>query len=254
MPSLGGALGGAASGAMGGIGGGPLGIAVGAGIGGLVGAFTGGKSKLQKQLENKIDPSLNNLMHWSGQSRDKQNQLFGLSFPSLEAATNYFTGILDPNNATALNAALGPQRTALNDQYQGALNQIGSFAPRGGGRNQMLGDAVFQRNRNMMELVPKARAEAAAGALQAGSITGNQALNWGNLSTEQAAAVLQAVQGILSGQMSEKARKDQGAAGITSQLGYILAGILPQLKGKLGGGGAGSASDPRAGAGSIWPE
>lgn len=241
MPSLGGAIGGAATGAKIGSIGGPWGTAIGAGIGGLAGLFTGGKSKLQKQLESKIDPSLNNLMKWSGQGQDRQNQLFGLALPNLTAASNYYQGILNNDNPTALNAVLGPQRTAVNYQFQGLLNQIGMFAPRGGGRNQQLADAGFQRNRALMELIPQARAQAAAGALQAGSVTGSQAINWGQLSTEQASAVLQAITSMLTGQMADKARKDQGMAGVLQGLGPLLTDILGQIKAGKGGSGGGSS-------------
>lgn len=241
MPSLGGALGGAATGAKLGSALGPWGTAIGAGIGGIAGLFTGGKSKLQKQLENKIDPSLNNLMNWSGQSRDKQNAMYDLALPNLTAASNYYQGILSNDNPTALNSVLGPQRTAVNDQFQGLLNQIGMFAPRGGGRNQRLANAGFDRNRALMELIPQARAQAAAGALQTGQATGNQAIQWGNLSTEQASAVLQAITSMLTGQMADKARKDQGMAGVLQRLGPLLTDIMGQIKAGKGGGGGSTA-------------
>jgi len=235
MPSLGGAISGAGTGATVGSAFGPWGTAIGAGIGGIAGLFTGGKSKLQKQLETKIDPSLNNLMNWSGQSRDKQNQMYGLALPNLTAASNYYTGILNPDNPTALNNVLGPQRTAVNDQYQGLLNTIGQFAPRGGGRNQQLANAGFTRNRQLMELIPQARAQAAAGALQTGQVAGSQAINWGNLSTEQANAVLSAITNLLHGQMAEKARTDQGMAGVLQGMGPLLSDILGKIKaGKSG--------------------
>jgi hypothetical protein len=241
MPSLSGALGGAATGAQIGAIGGPVGMAIGAGIGGIAGLFTGGKSKLQKQLESKIDPSLNNLMNWSGQSRDKQNAMYDLALPNLTAASNYYQGILSNDNPTALNSVLGPQRTAVNDQFQGLLNQIGMFAPRGGGRNQRLANAGFDRNRALMELIPQARAQAAAGALQTGQATGNQAIQWGNLSTEQASAVLQAITSMLTGQMADKARKDQGMTGVLQKLGPLLTDIMGQIKAGKGGGGGSTA-------------
>lgn len=229
MPSLSGALGGAATGAQLGSALGPWGAAAGGAIGGIAGLFTGGKSKLQKQLENKIDPSLNNLMNWSGQSRDKQNAMYDLALPNLTAASNYYQGILSNDNPTALNSVLGPQRTAVNDQFQGLLNQIGMFAPRGGGRNQQLTDALFSRNRQLLELIPQARAQAAAGALQAGSVAGSQAINWGQLSTEQAQGVLRAISSFLGSEQANYMRKQQGEAGIMQQLGSILGDLLPAL-------------------------
>jgi hypothetical protein len=88
-----------------------------------------------------------------------------------------------------------------------------------------------------MELIPQARAQAAAGALQAGSTTGNQAIQWGNLSTEQASAVLQAITAMLGGQMADKARKDQGMTGVLQGLGPLLTDIMGQIKAGRGGGG-----------------
>jgi len=252
--NIGGALAGAGTGAKLGSSGGPWGTAIGAGIGGLIGLFTGGKSKLQKNMENKIDPSMENLMHWSGQSRDKQNELYGLAMPAMRQANQFYSGILDPNTNNALNAILGPNRTAVNDSFQSTLNNI-AMGGRGGGRNQQLSEAYFNRNRQLTELIPQARISAAEGLLKVGNQAGSQAINWGQLSTEQAQAVLQAALGGSLSQQQMQAAKDKGLGGILQSMGPMLTDILSKLD-KRGGGGSstGGGSSPMTGITGLWPE
>lgn len=233
MPSISGALGGAATGAKIGSVAGPWGTLIGGALGGIAGLFGGGKSKLQKAMEAKIDPSLNNLMHWSGQSQNKQNEMYGVALPALKDAGEFYRGLMSKDSTTSLQSILGPYQTAINDQYQGVLNSSQQFGARGGGKNASMLQADWQRNRALMELVPQMRAQAAEGSLKVGQAAGSQALDWGQLSTSQQAAVLQAItgSGIATGNQAIGAQRDQGMAGILSSLGELLPGILDAIKG-----------------------
>jgi len=237
MPSLSGALSGAATGAQIGAIGGPWGAAIGGGIGAIAGLFTGGKSKLQKSLENKIDPTLENLLNWSGQSRDKQNQMFGLASKNLGNASNFYSSLLSSNSTDALQKILGPQMTSINDQYQALLNNIGTSGPRGGGRNAALMNADFSRNRSLLELVPQLKMAAAEGATKVGQASGTQAIDWGNISTNQAAAVGNiATGGFAQGFQAQQAQKDQAQGDLLDQIGGMLGPVLTGLKGNRGRG------------------
>lgn len=255
MPNIAGGLGGAATGAK--LGTMVLpgwGTAIGAGVGAIAGLFTGGKSKLQKQMENKINPSMENLMNWSGQSRDKQNEMYGIGKQGMQNAGNFYNALLSPNSTGALQQILGPQMTGINDQYQGLLNNASNFGVRGGGKNMQMANADFSRNRALMELVPQLKMQAAEGALKVGQAAGAQSLDWGSLSNQQQIAVLQAATGgMVQNQQGLQATKDQGMAGIMSQLGELLG---PALKGIKGGGafsGATATGSVRgSGGGGLW--
>lgn len=243
MPSLGGALGGAATGAKIGSIAGPWGTAIGAAAGGIMGLFSGGKSKLQKNMEAKIDPAMNDLMHWAGQSRDKQNQMFGIALPAMQNAGSFYNALLSKNSTQALQGLMGPQQTAINDQYQAALNQIAMSGPRGGGKNQTMANAGFDRNRAMMELIPQLRMQAAQGALNVGQQAGGQAIDWGNMSSQQMMAVLSAATGgTMQGMMGRQAEKDAGWAGITGDLGKILYDSINKIKTGRNGSGPGGTN------------
>lgn len=248
MPSLGGALGGAGTGAQVGSIFGPWGAGIGAAVGGIAGLFTGGKSKLQKQLEAKIDPGLSNLMKWSGESRNNAAAMYGMSVPALKQALGYYKALLDSPSEALRTAA-----PASNERYQGVLQQIAQFAPRGGGRNQLLSNFQFAKNAEQDQLIAGARGEAAQGLGQLGATTGSQALQWDSLSTQQQQAALALIQGLLTGQLNEQARKDQGWASVLQGLGPLLTDILGQVKGRRGGGGGfgGIVDSPLPGGGGL---
>ena len=233
--SLGGGLSGAASGAAIGRFGGPLGIGIGAGIGGLLGLFTGGKSNLQKGMENKILPGLDNLINWSGQSRDKQNQLYGLSIPGFQRSNDFYKGILSPNDNTALDSLLGPQRQAINTQYGNQLTNLAQFGARGGGTNALTAQAGFNQNQALMNLVPQARMTAAQQQGQLAQVMGQLGLNWGQLSSQQQEGVLSAISALLGGQQSAHYASQQASGAIAQQLGSLLGPYLRRVFGKGGG-------------------
>lgn len=231
MPNLSGGLSGAAGGALTGLSaGGPLGAVIGGGLGLIGGLFGGGgKSKLQKQLESKVDPVMNNLIHWSGQANDARKLLQPMGIKSLEKSSNFYNSLLSDDSVEALNGLLGPQRTGINEAYQNAIETNARTGPRGGGRASANANYQFQKNRDLMELVPKARMQAAQGALSAGQATTNAAQGFGSLALQNSQAVLGGALG--TGQIQPPAEN-----GLAYNLGNLIGPILREIQNRRGGG------------------
>lgn len=247
MPSFGGFLGGAGTGASLGSMFGPIGTGIGAIGGGLIGLFTGGKSRLQKQMENKINPGLENLMNWSGQARDTSMAYTGKAMPAFDKALNFYGGILDPNSTRGLDAALGSSRTALADQTRNIINQIGT-GPRGGGTNEMTGQALWNQNRQLLEMVPQLRGMAAEHISQIAQVLSNMGLNFSQLSAQEQEGVLSAIQGLSTGVANQQYMQQKQTGQIAQQLGTMLGPFIGRISG--GRFGTPSAVGP---AGSLQP-
>jgi gas vesicle protein len=243
MPSWGGAAAGAASGALAGKAGGPIGMLIGGGIGAIGGLFGGGKSKLQKQVESLIKPSMDNLTHWSGQAKDQQRMYEPLAFNDLSKASRFYGGLLSNSGTEALNNLLGPQRQGIMQGYNNLIQTAGRTGARGGGRTSAMMDFDFAKNRDLMNLVPQARLMAAEGLLSTSRQAGAQALGYGNLAGNMASSVMSAGLGGQDSLAQQGMAAGAGWGQIGGKLGDILGPALSDWIKRMGGnkGGAGGS-------------
>lgn len=172
-------------------------------IGGAIGGILGGrKSNLEKQIANKINPSLENLMNWAGMAQGKQAGLEGMrdkfagmtgqydaltqdyegrsqgyepiALGDVGRASQFYNKLLSPSSSEALNEILGPQRQGLMQNYNNMIQTGGRTGARGGGRTSGLMDFEFAKNRDFINLVPQARMMAAQGLLGTSGLAGQQ--------------------------------------------------------------------------------
>lgn len=223
---------------------------IGAGLQFGLGKLFNRKSNLQKGMENKILPGLDNLIWWSGEDREARHGMMRRALPAFDDSLSYYRGLMSPSSTQQIDALLGPSRTAVADQTQNVIQNLGMFGPRGGGTNAMTGQAMFNQNRQLMEMIPQARANAAQQLTGLGQILGNLGLNFGQLSAQEQEGVLSAITGLLGGQQQQRAVNQQAGGQLGQQLGALLGPwILKGLGGLFGGGN----SSPITGAGDAWP-
>lgn len=229
MPSLGGALGGASSGAQIGSFAGPWGTAIGAGIGGLIGAFTGGEPKEVKQMKTKIDPVQSNLIHWSGEDMDMSRLFRMLGLDQSQGVDKYLRALLSSNDTTAFNALVGPQREGISKSYQQILNNVSTFAPRGGGRGAAGMSYDFDKAGQMLNVTANARGQAVGQLNQAAGQNTNAGIQFGQSATQRSATVLDSIAATLGGQQAN-ARANSAANGQSAyQLGQLLGPLIQDI-------------------------
>lgn len=200
----------------------PLGALIGLGSSLLGGLFGGRKSRLEKQISSKINPVMENLINWSGEAMDARRAFYPLALKGISGATNFYSNLLSPNSNQALNELLGPQRTGINDAYGNLIQNAGRFGARGGGRTSGMAQFDWQRNRELMELVPQTRMMAAQGLAQTGGQAGNLSLDYGNQAINASSAVLNPA---LGGQESLAAQR-QASGAQWGALGGKIGGLL----------------------------
>jgi len=207
------------------------------GLGGsILGSIFGNrKSNLEKEISNKINPSMENLLNWAGEANRQQGLYSPLADSDTSKASNFYGGILSPNGSGALNTLLGGARGGVMANYQAQKNNNATFGPRGGGRTSQNADFGFAQNRDLMNLVANARNGAAQGLLASGGQAGQQALGYGNLASQNIENILRAA---IPGQSQLAGQRAQSGAqwgDIGGQIGDILGPILGGL-GKGRGG------------------
>lgn len=237
-------------------------------IGAGVGSFFGNrKSGLEKQIANKINPTLSNLTNWAGQANAERQRLQGvesqyndmarsyepIALGDLGRASSFYGRMLAPRSTEALQEILGPQFQSLMKGYGSAIQTAGRTGSRGGGRTSAMSDFEFQRNRDFMNLVPQARMQAAQGLLQTSGTAGQQAgrlnqtgLGYGNLGLgygHLAGNMSEGVLGFANPALAQMAKQRQQSGGewgalggkIGKLIGPILAGQGKQNGMQLGG-------------------
>lgn len=224
-----------------------------AGGGGILGGLFGGKkSKQEKALMDeqlkiarsqearaqeqfgiakgylpKFENMLNNAFSQYGQAQGQYNQV-----------NKYYTDILKGGEG-ALNALLGPQRSAVNRAYQSQYQNIAQRGPRGGGTNQQLANADAERQGRLIDIALSARPQAAQGVLQTGQLTadignaisglgsqfGNMALGFSGQGNAGLSASSSSISNLLRAEQDASARRAGALGGVGEALGNIFLGV-----------------------------
>lgn len=229
----------------------PFAPLIGAGVGGLFGSR---KSNLEKQISNKINPTLSNLTNWAGQANSEQQRLQGVqsqyndmarSYEPIAAgdlgrASSFYGRMLAPRSTEALQEILGPQFQSLMRNYGSAIQTAGRTGSRGGGRTSAESDFAFQRNRDFLNLVPQARMQAAQGLLQTSGTAGQQAgrlnqtglgygqlgLGYGHLAGGLSGSVLDFANPALKQMGQQRMQSGLEWGGLGQQIGKLFSPIL----------------------------
>lgn len=241
----------------------------------------GGGSKQQKQILNSIASMLPNALttlqgdaeksgrvsdEYRGRSYDIIDQAkqliqsglgnIDLGGDYLNSSAGYFKNILA--GGAGVDAILGPQRDAISENYQNTLNSIARSGQRGGGSLLAATNFEFAKNKDLMDLVPQARQQAAEGLANTGGqlanvgnlrssvgqSLGNLGIQTGNLglgyqqSANQAAGTIAGLAGT-GGQIAGQ----RAASG--SALGEEIGGLIGPILGDIFGGSSSSSGNTR---------
>lgn len=232
----------------------------------IVGGLIGGKggSKEQKNILKNINAALPKALYTAQGDAEKSgmnsNLYRDLSMPQisqgaegiksgyqgvdygadlLNQSGEYFRGIL--GGGSALDALLGPQREAITRNYQNSLDTI-ARGTRGGGGLAAIQNFEFNKNRDLMNLIPGARAQAAAGLAGVGSQIGQlgsarsqigQALGQLGINTANVGASYQGLANQNVGNIIGQAQTGAGIAGQRAAAGTQLGQDLGDLFGPI---------------------
>lgn len=227
----------------------PLVGAISGGAGVLGGIFGGKKSKQEKQL-------MAEQLNLAKMQEARANEQFGIAKGYLPQFDKMLTQALGQYNRaqgaydtsqkfyqdilkggeSALDALVGPQRSAVNRAYQSELTGTATRGPRGGGTNQRLQNLDADRQGRLIDIALGARPMAAQGIIQTGQGTadignaiaglgsqyGNLALGFtgaGNQSLGQGSNTLSA---LLGSEQNAAARRAGAIGGAGESLGNLF--------------------------------
>lgn len=138
-----------------------------------------------------------------------------------EPALGFFKALLY-GDQEAMNQAIGPARSRIISQYDAARKQVAEFAPRGGGRSELLAELPFREAGEIGRLTQEARAGAAK------DLTGLGAL-YGQLGTEELrlaeGATADSLRAALLKRQQEIAKKTDLGKGLGSLLAMLIGGL-----------------------------
>ena len=135
-------------------------------------------------------------------------------------AMDYWSKILSGNPA-AIMSVMSPEVQAANAQYKGAQTQADMFAPRGGGRSQMMAQLPMQRAGTVSNIISQARPMAATNLAQTGLGMGGLGANLLNMT--------------MQGQMARRGQNIQQDQAWQAP----LLGLATDIGGAAAGGGLG---------------
>jgi len=139
----------------------------------------------------------------------------------MEPATKLF-GAMASGDPAAMTRASAPGINTIVSQYDAARKTAAEFAPRGGGRNELLAELPFRQAGDIAKLLQTGQIEAASKLPQIASILSQQGLGAAGLSGQDLATLIQ--------QELEK-RKQNVELG--KGIGQMIAMLIgPLLKGK----------------------
>jgi len=141
----------------------------------------------------QYERSVSNLLGQSGQATQaKGNVLTDTGTKELQPAIDYWSGILSGKKAD-VSAALQPELTASNNQFNNQRRVLDQYTPMGGGRSQSLAASRTAQAQTNAGIISTARAQAApalAGAAQQQEALG---LQQQSLGIEQLGQAIQAI-------------------------------------------------------------
>jgi len=155
-----------------------------------------------------------------------------------QPAANYYKTALG-GDRNALQSLLGPEVSTVLSQYDNAAKTAAEFAPRGGGTNQVLAEAPFQKAAAYGKALAGARSGAAAGLGKIGSdiVTGGGDIGRLGTAEEQGQNSFNTSLARLNFERQQEQAKQ--VSGLTGGIGSILANIFAG-KNKTSGAGGGT--------------
>jgi len=121
----------------------------------------------------------------------------------------------------AVSQAIGPARSRIISQYDAARKQIAEFAPRGGGRSELLAELPFRQAGEIGRLTQEARTEAAKELTDLGSL-------YAQLSGQQLglaeSATGRALMAALAKREQERTRKTEMGKSLGTLLAIMVGG------------------------------
>lgn len=158
---------------------------------------------------------------------------------STNASANYYQNLLSGNPA-AMAQAIQPTANGIRAQYQGARNQLNTYAPMGGGRSNLMAQLPFQSAGAISNALAQVQPQAAQQLGSLGLGIGNLGLGIGGLglNQQQFGAGQQQIggnllnstlQNLLTGRGQDMAETGQNKA-LGGQLSGQVASLMPQFK------------------------
>ena len=195
--------------------------------GGNQGAQASGGSRGGDPLTAKASsPLIRNLLE--GQNKvqefgikEAQKSMKG-SRAALNPATGFFKRLLS-GDQSSIAQAIGPHAGTVIGQFESARRAASENAPRGGGRNQLLAQAPFQKAGAVSDLVQETIPVAAEGLLRAGEIEGGIGTRLMSIASDAGSRSLQTLVSGRNVSLAEQERKDRNLRGLAVGLADIIS-------------------------------
>lgn len=202
-------------------------ISAGATIGSsIIGRSGGGSTKLTPEAKESIydiDKLFKPLF-----KAGKKDVRFGTK--ALRDVGDYWRTLLE-GDRSELMGLLGPEISRISDQYDAAKRSITEFAPRGGGKANLLAQLPTMKARDVGQFMLEARPRAAEALERIGTTQtglGGQLLGQAG---QTEASILQALLGIGNLDLLRRGQNLQLYGDIGQSVGQILASIIDQQQG-----------------------
>ena len=215
--------------------------AVTAGASVIGGLFGNKKSKTQKSLEQQ---QLELAQEQTAQAREKFNvakgflpkidDYFGQAGQGYRQGGDYYQQLVR-GGPGALNALLGPDRSALNKTFNSQVGNLLLQGPRGGGTNAGLANLDANRVGAMLDMILKARPEGIRGLLGTSQALEGLGQNYGNLSlgfAGSSGASLSGAQGGVGSLLANEQVNSQRRSNMWGDIGSGVADLFGALNSK----------------------
>ena len=170
---------------------------------GLATSYLGSKSA-DRRAKGQAATATNLMLQQQREAMRIQGQLGGITSKYLDPAAKYWQTLLS-GDRNALDTALRPEISQINDSYGQAKREAAQFAPRGGLTASMMSQLPFQQAAQVNNLYTSARPMAAQQLAGLGQVAGNLAI----------------------GGSAASSGAYQGASGTYDSLSRYLAGQYP---------------------------
>lgn len=196
------------------------------GGGGQGGQASGGSRGGDPLTAKASSPLIRNLLEGQNKVqefgiREAQKSMKG-SRSALNPAVGFFKRLLS-GDQSSIAQAIGPQAGTVIGQFESARKAASENAPRGGGRNQMLAQAPFQKAGAVSDLVQKTIPTAAEGLLRAGQIEGDIGTRLLDIASATGARSLDTLVRGRHVSLAEQERKDRNLQGLAVGLADIIS-------------------------------
>lgn len=160
---------------------------------------------------------------------------YGRAQGQFDTSNKFYQDILKGGEG-ALDALVGPQRSAVNRAYQSEVNNADQRGPRGGGRNARLQNLDAERQGRLIDIALSGRPMAAQGILQTGQATadignaiaglggqyGNMALGFTGAGNQGLGQASNSISSLLGSEQNAAQRRQGAIGGAGESLGNLF--------------------------------